>query len=54
MNVNKVKSTYDHLCGLLVHSGGQRKGNEGNKNILVTVNKKGKESSYTDMVKTDR
>lgn len=28
-DIDKVKSTYDHLCGLLVHGGWQKEGIEG-------------------------
>lgn len=30
-HIKKVKSTYDHLCGLLVQRSNQRTGNEGKR-----------------------
>lgn len=38
IDINKVKSTYDHLCGLLV----QREKARG-KNVSAAINKKKKE-----------
>lgn len=38
-HIKKVKSTYDHLCGLLVRRSSQRRGNVEKKEVFITINK---------------